>query len=155
MHLIKLPLDYILTSHHEFQEMANPLVCPHLHFYPEEAGSRLYEARQGSHWLPEVLDLDPDGSHRSRQLLFFFTSQLCSVMGIPVRWFQRKGELVAKCWKMALNTEGTRMVFKESGYEVSATFFMKIFPSLCGETSIYGVPDLRNLTCKFFGTITC
>ncbi|PPQ85626.1 hypothetical protein CVT24_012671, partial [Panaeolus cyanescens] len=32
-------------------EMANPLVRPHLHFLPEDAGPRLSEARQADRWL--------------------------------------------------------------------------------------------------------
>ncbi|EED83857.1 predicted protein [Postia placenta Mad-698-R] len=37
------------------QEMANPRVRPHLHFYPEDHGERpLAEARQAARWLHEM-----------------------------------------------------------------------------------------------------
>ncbi|KAJ7133509.1 hypothetical protein C8R44DRAFT_829315 [Mycena epipterygia] len=38
------------------QEMANPKVRPHLHFYPEDSGPKLSEARQGQRWLKELPD---------------------------------------------------------------------------------------------------
>ncbi|EGO26560.1 hypothetical protein SERLADRAFT_407303 [Serpula lacrymans var. lacrymans S7.9] len=38
------------------QEMSNPKVRPHLHFYPKDSGLWLSEARQGLCWLCEVPD---------------------------------------------------------------------------------------------------
>ncbi|KAK6977422.1 hypothetical protein R3P38DRAFT_3334959 [Favolaschia claudopus] len=38
------------------QEMANPRVRPHLHFYPEDSGTKLSEARQAQRWLHELPD---------------------------------------------------------------------------------------------------
>lgn len=37
--------------------MANPLVRPHLRFYPEEAGNKLNQTWQADRWLK---DMDPD-----------------------------------------------------------------------------------------------
>lgn len=34
--------------------MANPLIRPHIRFYPEDAGSRLTETWQASRWLHEL-----------------------------------------------------------------------------------------------------
>jgi len=34
--------------------MANPRVRPHLHFYPEDSGQSLSEARQAAKWLHEL-----------------------------------------------------------------------------------------------------
>ncbi|KAF8509719.1 hypothetical protein JB92DRAFT_2591643, partial [Gautieria morchelliformis] len=36
------------------QEMANPRVRPWLHFFPEDSGQHLSEARQGQRWLNDV-----------------------------------------------------------------------------------------------------
>ncbi|KAE9383713.1 hypothetical protein BT96DRAFT_772206, partial [Gymnopus androsaceus JB14] len=38
------------------QEMANPEVRPKLHFYPEDSGEHLSEARQAERWLHEAPD---------------------------------------------------------------------------------------------------
>ncbi|KIY48684.1 hypothetical protein FISHEDRAFT_8743, partial [Fistulina hepatica ATCC 64428] len=36
------------------QEMVNPHIRPHLHFYPEDSGPHLSEARQAECWLHEM-----------------------------------------------------------------------------------------------------
>ena len=72
------------------QEMANPLVQPNLHFYPEDSGDHLSNAYQGRRWLYQ---LDPalltpmirQGGHD------FYTFEPCLLSNksvcIPIRFF--------------------------------------------------------------------
>ncbi|KAF8232775.1 hypothetical protein L208DRAFT_1270259 [Tricholoma matsutake] len=72
------------------QEMANPKICPHFHFYPEDSSPRLEEARQGNRWLCELLadQMTPmvhidDNNFFIYEPTMLHNCQCC----IPVRWF--------------------------------------------------------------------
>ncbi|KZT19673.1 hypothetical protein NEOLEDRAFT_1158985 [Neolentinus lepideus HHB14362 ss-1] len=95
-------------------ELANPLVRPHLEFYPEDSGIRLQEARQAARWREEVDALvacpmvcNDDGRD-------FFIEESCMAnidnLGtvapvMPVRWFKHEGKIWAKVHMMRLTPE--------------------------------------------------
>ncbi|KAH7923808.1 hypothetical protein BV22DRAFT_1105892 [Leucogyrophana mollusca] len=72
------------------QEMANPRIRPHLHHYPEDAGSHLSEAWQASRWLREIdTELATPMVRIGHQDYFVFEPAKLddgSVM-MPERWF--------------------------------------------------------------------
>ncbi|KAG1773421.1 hypothetical protein EDD22DRAFT_998993 [Suillus occidentalis] len=85
------------------QEMMNPRVRPMLHFYPEDAGAELNEARQAKYWLEE---LDPElltpVVRLHNQDFFVFEPTLLSSgqACIPFRWFTRGGKMYTKAWSL-------------------------------------------------------
>ncbi|KAF8259512.1 hypothetical protein EI94DRAFT_1019353 [Lactarius quietus] len=83
------------------QEMANPRVRPHLHFYPKDAGRSMSEYWHAKHWHESA---DPDlvtplatinGCH-------FFVFEPCLLTDgsaiIPYRWFVQGKSIVARAW---------------------------------------------------------
>ncbi|KAI0355311.1 hypothetical protein OH77DRAFT_1424796, partial [Trametes cingulata] len=136
-------LDQIIS-----QEMSNPRVRPHLHFYPEETdGEHLSEARQGARWVHELPDqvLTPmlrfDGEDfYIHEPVLLRNEEVC----MPVRWFNRieAGTRVwyAKCWQMEIiNTDvgAAWRVLERDRYEVRAEEMLKAFPSFQRDRSLY------------------
>ncbi|KAJ6459108.1 hypothetical protein C8R47DRAFT_1059420 [Mycena vitilis] len=128
--------------------MANPRVRPHLHFYPEDTGPKLCEARQGERWLKELPDEQTTPMVRiaSHDYYIYEPAMLDSDVlefCIPTRWFVRGGQMFAKCWKMSpvSTDEGSGWrVFKSEDYEVSADRFLKDFIRFQADAAHYQVP---------------
>lgn len=127
--------------------MANPQVRPHLSFYPEDTGPKLSQARQGQRWLTEIADDQTTPMARLTGKDYFIYEPTMLRDGkfcIPVRWFTRNSNLVAKCWELIpVNTEthsGWRAI-KSSILEVPQEHFLKNFPELKTDCALYGVPD--------------
>ncbi|KAK0501923.1 hypothetical protein EDD18DRAFT_1346490 [Armillaria luteobubalina] len=118
------------------QEMANPQVCPHLHFYPEDSGKRLAEVWQGSWWLHELPNelLTPmlhinNSDYYIHKPAMLHDHSLC----VPFQWFVRGGKYYGHCWKLqAMSREGSVVwhVIKTDGVEVSQDKFLKNAPEL-------------------------
>ncbi|EAU90230.2 hypothetical protein CC1G_05768 [Coprinopsis cinerea okayama7 len=90
------------------QEMANPLVRPHLQFYPEDCGKRVSEAVHGARWLHELSHEDSTPMIRRGTTDYFIHEPAMIVDGsccIPFRWFRRKGKFVAQAWRMETLTD--------------------------------------------------
>ncbi|KAL6306470.1 hypothetical protein BKA93DRAFT_840752 [Sparassis latifolia] len=135
------------------QEMANPKVRPHLHFYPEDRGNApLSEGRQAERWLHKIPDEQLTPMARIRDKDYFIHEPAMLTNGLtcmPVRWFTRVKDkqhvLYAKCWEMQTiateNGSGWRVVQRED-FLVPETMFMKNFPELRGDAQrLYGLPD--------------
>ena len=137
--------------------MANPKVCPKLHFYPEDAGQKLEEACQGARWLREMPDEQTTPMARIQGSDYYIhepaqlrNSSFC----VPHCWFQRNGKLVAKCWKMEqMSTsdlsEGWRVIIPAASYEVPADQFVSNLPELQKNATVFGIPDLSLLSGEF------
>ncbi|KAI0082710.1 hypothetical protein K474DRAFT_1585163 [Panus rudis PR-1116 ss-1] len=89
------------------QEMANPLVRPHLQFLPEDSGSYLSEAWQATRWLRELIpQLGTQMVRYHNQDYYVLEPTLIqSAHGqpeacIPLRWFQRQGHIYASAYKL-------------------------------------------------------
>ncbi|KAJ7869102.1 hypothetical protein B0H14DRAFT_3083946 [Mycena olivaceomarginata] len=90
------------------QEMANPKVRPHLHFYPEDSGPKLSEARQGQQWLNELPDERTTPMARIAGKDYYIHKPAMLSNGqcvVPVQWFAKGGQLFAKCWQMLVVTK--------------------------------------------------
>ncbi|KAL0577207.1 hypothetical protein V5O48_004773 [Marasmius crinis-equi] len=135
------------------QEMSNPLVRPHLSFYPEDAGSYLGEARQGARWLKEIDDdeLTPMvclGTGAGERHYYIFEPALLRNNGgiwMPHRWYtKRKGQkmvFVGRCWKMIPIHRGEgryswRVLTNEEGIFEEDEFLMS-FPELQGKEETF------------------
>ncbi|KIY48737.1 hypothetical protein FISHEDRAFT_42751, partial [Fistulina hepatica ATCC 64428] len=123
------------------QEMSNPRVRPYLHFYPEDAGVHLSEARQADRWLRE---LDNDALTPMAELHGhrFFTYELAKLTSgefcMPVRWFTRRigseMQLFAKCWRPISTSSHmgqTGWIVYEDDWEVPLADFMFDWKRLC------------------------
>ncbi|KAF8574169.1 hypothetical protein K439DRAFT_1316140, partial [Ramaria rubella] len=78
------------------QDMANPLVRPHMVFYPEDAGGESSQAWHGEKWLRHVSDelLTPMVKHTGTGHHFYVWELMECLDGtyfIPKRWFIKKG----------------------------------------------------------------
>ncbi|KAJ7110547.1 hypothetical protein C8R44DRAFT_633975 [Mycena epipterygia] len=145
------------------QEMANPKVRPHLHFYPEDSGPKLSEARQGQRWLKELPDDRTTPMVRMSGKDYYIHEPAMLASGecvVPTRWFTKDSQLYAKCWKMQVVTKpdstGWR-VLQSQDYTVPASDFLKDFITLQNDAVRYGLPhpswivdvvDLATMTSK-------
>ncbi len=83
-----------------FQEMCNPKVRPHRHFYPEATRPHLRETRQAERWLKEVPAEDTTPMvclHKSDYIYepaMLDNQSVC----IPHSWFTCDGKFYAKAW---------------------------------------------------------
>ncbi|KIJ47110.1 hypothetical protein M422DRAFT_164417, partial [Sphaerobolus stellatus SS14] len=85
------------------QEIANPKVRPHLHFYPEICGSHVAEARHAQRWLNEVDDtLLTPMTHVGSQDFYIFEPTLAMHKRIlmPHHYFIREGNMYVRFWPM-------------------------------------------------------
>ena len=97
--LHKIKSDEVLY----LKEISNPLVCLHLHFFPEDNGRSIGNAYEARHWLDEM-----DGElltpvvTRGSQRYFIFEPIILEdhTCCIPVRWYMHFGELYAKAWRL-------------------------------------------------------
>ncbi|GJJ10219.1 hypothetical protein Clacol_004445 [Clathrus columnatus] len=91
------------------KDLANPLVHPHLTFYPQRnEDGKFSQVWHGSKWLSELPDdlltpmaIHPNGEH-------FYTEELCECVDgslfIPQRWFSKSNN---KLWASSLNVNRT------------------------------------------------
>ncbi|KAJ7861865.1 hypothetical protein B0H13DRAFT_1454030, partial [Mycena leptocephala] len=128
------------------QEMSNPQVCPYLHFYPEDSGSLLEEARQGKRWLEEIPSTQTTPMARIGPEDYFIHEPAMLADGqfcMPFRWFVRDNVLFSKCWGLeVVNTESGqswRVIHRE--IDVPQDKFMKNLPSIKSDFQRYKVPD--------------
>lgn len=126
--------------------MANPNVRPHLHFYPEDSGPKLSEARQGQRWLKELPDDRTTPMVRLSGNDYYIHEPAMLASGdcvVPTRWFTKEGKLYAKCWEMQVVTKpdstGWR-VLQSQDYIVPASDFLKDFLTLQNDVARYGLP---------------
>ncbi|THH29908.1 hypothetical protein EUX98_g4298 [Antrodiella citrinella] len=134
------------------QEMANPKVRPHLHFYPEDTkGTKLDEGRQGARWLDEMPDecLTPMARMGTQDYFIHEPAMLRSGhVVMPYRWFTRVEEgqhrMYAKCWQMqAIATDagsGWRVI-KRDGLDLRVELFLWTFPELLRDHARHDKPS--------------
>ncbi|KAF6758633.1 hypothetical protein DFP72DRAFT_887757 [Ephemerocybe angulata] len=121
------------------QEMANPRVRANLHFYPEDSGKHLSEARQGTRWLHELPpELTTPYARLGDQVYYTFEPALLTGrrLCIPVRWFTRGETMYAQCWKMVFvrgEGGGHWRAINDPIVEVGAHEFLLSFPNLLGD----------------------
>ncbi|THH26571.1 hypothetical protein EUX98_g7617 [Antrodiella citrinella] len=138
------------------QEMANPKVRPHLHFYPEDTrGAKLDEGRQGSRWLDEMPDECLTPMARFGVQDYFIHEPALLRTGhvvMPYRWFTRmeegKNQIYAKCWQMqpvANDTGRGWRVVKRSGLEIRQELFLQTFPELLRDHALFDLPSPANI----------
>ncbi|KAI8983315.1 hypothetical protein BD414DRAFT_515805 [Trametes punicea] len=129
------------------QEFANPQVRPHLHFYPEDAGTVLAEAWQAARWCEE---LDPNLAAPmvrigNQDYFVYEPAQLQDGrVCMPFRWFVRGREMFARVWSMVPTTDLSGwVVLEHQPFEISARELIAALPMLRETASYYRVPDPR------------
>ena len=139
--------------------MANPNVRPKMTFYPEDAGDNLDEAHQGSRWLHEMDDdqLTPmirlgTADYYIHEPAMLRDGSFC----MPVRWFTRKGQMLAKAWELdviSLPDGDVWRVTKCANYEIPAGELLKNFVELGKDAGVvYSVPHPSRIAGMFPNT---
>src|SRR6266446_4172743 len=83
--------------------MANPEVRPNLHFYPEDSGAKLSEARQAERWLKEMPPDELTPMIRIGEDDYYIYEPAMLIDGsccIPTRWIVREGDFYCKAWTL-------------------------------------------------------
>jgi hypothetical protein len=127
--------------------MANPEVRPNLHFYPEDSGAKLSEARQAERWLKEMQPDELTPMIRSGEDDYYIYEPAMLIDGsccIPTRWFIRDGIFFCKAWALhPISADGHGQgwqVREDIEVEVSQNEFLKNFPNFTHDHQLYGVP---------------
>ncbi|KAJ3509457.1 hypothetical protein NLJ89_g5213 [Agrocybe chaxingu] len=133
------------------QEFANPKVRPHLHFYPEDSGCAVSEARQAARWLHEMPSEDTTPMIRLRDddyYIFEPTMLVNNTFCIPHRWFIRNGSFYAKAWTLEIVSSDNHhawRVHKDREIQISQNDLLKNFPKLCRDHQMYNIPHPSQL----------
>ena len=96
--------------------MCNLKVRPFIHFYPEDTGPYLSEARQGRRWLKELRPEETTAMvriHGNDYYIYELTMLNNLSFCIPTRWFTRNGVFFARAWILE-----PRILGDESGWVV-------------------------------------
>ncbi|KAJ3727646.1 hypothetical protein C8R42DRAFT_572308 [Lentinula raphanica] len=145
------------------QEMANPQVRGKLHFYPEDAGSKLCQAWQGDRWKSEM---DPHLLTPMVRLLGqdFYTFEPCLLddgrVCMPVRWFERRGELWGTVWMMKVAESGRGpsglgwAVQSWQSAEIHYSKLLSSFPQLQRIHDSQGLPSPQHIIGKLYPSLT-
>ncbi|EGN97508.1 hypothetical protein SERLA73DRAFT_161519 [Serpula lacrymans var. lacrymans S7.3] len=84
-------------------DLANPLIREHLEFYPEDAGTRLYESRQASAWLHHANPHRLTPMHR-KGLTDYYTFEPTllkdGTVCMPHRWYKKSSIMWFSAWCM-------------------------------------------------------
>ena len=132
------------------QEMANPNVRPHLHFFPETPGNQFSGAYHARQWFYE---LDPSLStpmiRHNNQDYYIFEITLLSSNNycIPVRWFIQNNEICAHAWHIY----ATQSPFGDNSWgwivhtydrvTIKASSLAASFPYLCESYNQQQIPN--------------
>lgn len=152
--------SYSLLTFSFVQEMSNPKVRPHLHFYPEDSGSRLEETRQASKWLNELSPDEATPMIRTRDGDYYVYEPTMLTDGtfcIPYRWFTRNGQFWGRGWAIKPTSQGDPLsegwvVHKLQEVEFSEAMLLKDFLRLSQDHASFNVPHpSRILGIKFLG----
>lgn len=142
------------------QEFSNPRVAPHLHFYPEDAGSALGESWKADRWRNE---LDPALTTPMIRLgnRDFYIHEPALLMDrtvcMPLRWFVRveheRGQVVRRFYAKACRlqpvvhdgTVGGYLVNECDTFDVDASQLALNFPQMVATYDVDHLPDPRNI----------
>lgn len=142
--------------------MCNPKVRPFIHFYPEDTGPYLSEARQGRRWLKELRpeETTPMVRIQGNDYYIYEPAMLNNFsFCIPTRWFTRKGVFFARAWILEpriLGDESGWVVREDLEVEVRQDQLLKNFLQLGEDHERYRVPHPSVilgkswLRCSFF-----
>ncbi|KAF4617992.1 hypothetical protein D9613_012967 [Agrocybe pediades] len=139
------------------QEMSNPKIRTSLHFYPEDAGEHLSEARHGARWLSELRPEETTPMIRVNGADYYIFEPTMLRNGsvcMPFRWFTRKdprsGRDIFYCraWVLESAEHGQQagwVVCEDRIVEVCEADLLKDFPTLVRDFSRFCIPDPRSI----------
>ncbi|KDN33741.1 hypothetical protein RSAG8_13172, partial [Rhizoctonia solani AG-8 WAC10335] len=86
------------------RDVSNPIVAPHLVFYPEDSGDTLAESWQAKKWK-EAIPLEQLTPMYSNGGKSYYVNELARLHDgsyvIPQKWITRNGVLTADCWPVS------------------------------------------------------
>ncbi|KAF8204045.1 hypothetical protein BJ912DRAFT_841196 [Pholiota molesta] len=128
------------------QEMSNPKVRPHLHFYPEDTSPSLSEAYQASRWLNELTPEETTPMVRiNKNDYFIYEPTMTTDMKvcIPIRWFHRCGIIYARAWMLESTIVDGQIgwvVNQDEEVEIAQHQLFKNLPQLAADHERYHIP---------------
>ena len=137
------------------QEVANPLVRDQLHFYPEDSGPRLCEARQANRWLHEVSPNFAAPMVRTADGQDFFVEEPALALTqtpsgtahqvvLPVRFFERADKMFATVHRMSVSASGTGLIIEacnnDDSFDLPISALFLNFPRLMTSHNRYRLP---------------
>jgi hypothetical protein len=126
--------------------MANPKVRPLLHFYPEDSGQTLEEARQASRWLHELQPEETSPMIRVKNTDYYIFEPTMLSDGsvcLPTSWFTRGDTFFAEALLMQngmINQTKGWFVVEDREIEISQNELLKNFHQLGEDAERYNVP---------------
>ena len=140
--------------------MANPLVRPHLHFYPQDSGTKLGQAWEGARWLRKMdpnlptpmIRISAGDSHQD----FYIFEPAMTIYGtfcLPHRWFVRQGKYYAKAYTIEpRNSESEKhwVIREDMPLEVYHSDLQLALPLLEVHNRAKGLPSPHCVKCKYF-----
>ncbi|KAI9434849.1 hypothetical protein H4582DRAFT_1818227 [Lactarius indigo] len=133
------------------QEMANPLVHPHLHFYPEDAGKMVSEYWHRWHWHDNA---DPAVVTPMAVIngLHFFVHEPCFLANgraiMPYHWFLCGDSILAKAWPLCTVGQGDRSGWVVEEYMtiiIPQDEFLILFNTWDSSQFASGLPSARSI----------
>ncbi|KAG6888272.1 hypothetical protein C0992_009087 [Termitomyces sp. T32_za158] len=126
------------------QELANPNVRKHLHFYPEHAGNHLSEAWHAARWKDELHSglTTPMVRINGQDIYIDEIGLLKTRACMPRRWYQRDNQLFANAWHAIPTTHGWILDTAQE-HEVAATEFLLGCSELIKIHNFQQLPDPR------------
>lgn len=136
--------------------MANPLIRPHIRFYPEDAGSRLTETWQASRWLHELPSdiLTPMVRIGAQDFYIYEPAKLWDgQVVVPFRWFtrctsnaNRTPSLFGRGWRTQISDDNSGYIVHEFETVVFDTSILTIsFPLMVDTHCTDMIPDPRHI----------
>lgn len=122
--------------------MSNPEVRQRLHFYPEDTGKHISEARQAAHWLDELPLEEKTPMVRVKKDDYYIFEPTMLTDGttcVPFRWFTRNGNFVARAWLLEAVGETGWIVHQDVELDVQESRLLKNFPNFIKDHKNYGV----------------
>lgn len=137
--------------------MGNPHVRPNLHFWPEDSGGNVSEARQASRWMHEMPDDLAPPMIRSASAKDFYIFEPAVLQShekgfcMPYRWFRRNGTFWAKCWTVLPDrAQGGWWVDKGAQFEVPESELLLNLEDFALKHGQYKVPTPKRILGALF-----
>jgi hypothetical protein len=135
--------------------MINPQVRPLLHFYPEDAGTKLNKAWQAQHWLKELDPelLTPVIQLQNHDFSIFEPALLTSGKAcMPFCWFVHREKMYARAWQLwpvACEINCRWVVQQFQLFEVSEDDLLILFKNWNSSGATSGLPH----ACHIYGKV--
>ena len=124
-----------MSNPHVLQDLANPKIRPHFHFYPHARGQNASGPWEADRWLREVdaQMLTPMARIRNQDYCIHEPARLrYGHVCMPTRWFLRDNPMYVGAWRLAPNVANETsgwVVYSFEEFDVRDDEFLLSFPA--------------------------